>query len=105
MGRADDNLQFSAIEARDAAPTWKILIADDEPEVHDVTRLVLGSFRFADRKLEFLSAHSANEARRVLEQHPDVAVLLLDVVVVLDEKLESLLIDSGAGSMVPSVAS
>ncbi|HEU4665028.1 MAG TPA: DUF3369 domain-containing protein [Dokdonella sp.] len=80
MGRADANLQFSSVEARDAAPTWKILIADDEPEVHDVTRLVLGSFRFADRKLEFLSAHSATEARRELERHPDVAVLLLDVV-------------------------
>jgi response regulator RpfG family c-di-GMP phosphodiesterase len=80
VGRADDNLQFNSIEARDSAPTWKILIADDEPEVHDVTRLVLGSFRFAERRLEFLSAYSAADARILLEQHPDVAVLLLDVV-------------------------
>ncbi len=80
MGTAGANLQFAAIDTRDAAPTWKVLIADDEPEVHSVTRLVLGNFRFADRKLEFLSAHSAAEARRLLEQHPDIAVLLLDVV-------------------------
>ena len=80
MGRADDNPQFGSIEVRDTAPTWKVLVADDEPEVHDVTRLVLGSFRFADRRLEFLSAYSASEARALLEQHPDIAVLLLDVV-------------------------
>ncbi|MCW5577524.1 MAG: DUF3369 domain-containing protein [Dokdonella sp.] len=59
---------------------WKVLIADDEPEVHEVTRLVLGNFRFAERGLEFLSAYSAAEARNLLQQHPDVAVLLLDVV-------------------------
>jgi len=80
VGRADDNPQFGSIEVRDTAPTWKVLVADDEPEVHDVTRLVLGSFRFADRRLEFLSAYSASEARALLEQHPDIAVLLLDVV-------------------------
>ena len=41
------------------APGWKVLIVDDEPEVHHVTRLVLGSFRFEGRPLQFLSAHSA----------------------------------------------
>jgi response regulator RpfG family c-di-GMP phosphodiesterase len=62
------------------AAGWKVLIVDDEPEVHQVTRLVLGGFRFESRPLEFLSAHSAEEAREMMRAHPDVAVMLLDVV-------------------------
>ena len=74
MGRVDDSLNFSAIDSREGPP-WKIMIVDDEPEVHDVTRLVLGGFQFADRRLQFLSAHSAAEARAVLIEHPDIAVV------------------------------
>ena len=59
---------------------WKVLIADDEPEVHEVTRLVLGSFRFEERPLTFLSAYSAAEAFELIQSQPDIAVLLLDVV-------------------------
>jgi signal transduction histidine kinase len=59
---------------------WKLLVVDDEEEVHHVTRLVLAGFRYAGRGLEFLSAHSARQAREVLAAHPDVAVILLDVV-------------------------
>ncbi len=62
------------------APGWKVLIVDDEPEVHHVTRLVLGGFRFESRPLEFHSAHSAAEACEKMRQHPDIAVMLLDVV-------------------------
>ena len=80
MGHAAEHLPLNTADMREDAPAWKVLIADDEPEVHDVTRLVLGNFRFANRKLEFLSAHSAAEARVLLERHPDIAVLLLDVV-------------------------
>jgi CheY-like chemotaxis protein len=42
---------------------WKVLLVDDEPEVHEVTRLVLGNFRFEDRPLDILSAMSAEEAK------------------------------------------
>jgi putative nucleotidyltransferase with HDIG domain len=63
-----------------AAPGWKVLIVDDEPEVHQVTRLVLSGFRFESRALQFISAYSASEAREQMRLHPDVAVILLDVV-------------------------
>jgi response regulator RpfG family c-di-GMP phosphodiesterase len=79
MGRVDDSLHFQDPQTRPLLP-WKVLIADDEPEVHEVTCLVLGNFRFADRRLEFISAYSAAEARELLLEHPDTAVLLLDVV-------------------------
>ncbi len=67
-------------EGGSGAPPWRILIVDDEPGVHAVTRLALGRFRYDGRGLEFLSAHSAREARLLLRQHPSIAVMLLDVV-------------------------
>ncbi len=59
---------------------WKIAIVDDEQEVHDVTLLALRSVSFSDRNLEFISARSAAEARHLLREHDDVALILLDVV-------------------------
>ena len=64
---------------------WKILLVDDEPEVHEVTRLVLGNFRFEERPLDIFSAMTAEEARQVLSEHDDIAVILLDVVMESDQ--------------------
>lgn len=59
---------------------WKLLIVDDEQDVHDITRLVLADFRFDGRPLQLLHAKSGAEAIRLFETHPDVAVALIDVV-------------------------
>lgn len=59
---------------------WKIIIVDDQEEVHQVTKLTLRRFRFEGRGLEFYSAFSGAEARKLLQEHPDAAVVLLDVV-------------------------
>ncbi|CAK0750084.1 3'3'-cGAMP-specific phosphodiesterase 2 [Azospirillaceae bacterium] len=64
---------------------WKILIVDDDDEVHAVTRVVLGDVVFEGRSLRFLSAHSEAEARRVVSAHPDIAAILLDVVMETDD--------------------
>ena len=69
-----------AVTATVEVEPWKVLIVDDDPEVHAVTRLVLRGFRFEDRPLALLSAHSASEAREMLATHPDLALMLLDVV-------------------------
>lgn len=61
-------------------PPWTVLVVDDDPEVHSLTRLALDGFRFAGRGLRFLHAYSGAEARRVLASEPGIAVLLLDVV-------------------------
>lgn len=60
--------------------TWKIMIVDDDDFVHRVTLLTLGDYRFEKRRLEYLHAYSAAEARRLLAEHPDTAVIVLDVV-------------------------
>lgn len=63
---------------------WKILIVDDEPDIHALTKLALSNFKFADRPLEFLDALSGHEAKHILSQHDDIAVILLDVVMETD---------------------
>src|SRR5689334_709444 len=59
---------------------WKVLVVDDEPQIHAVTRLALDDFSFNGRGLEFLHAGSGAEAKKVLRENGDVALVLLDVV-------------------------
>lgn len=65
--------------------SWKILIVDDEPEVHAVTKLALSDFTFQGKNLTFYSAYSGAEAKALIEQHPDAAIMLLDVVMETDD--------------------
>ncbi|MEI7431895.1 MAG: EAL domain-containing protein, partial [Betaproteobacteria bacterium] len=57
-----------------------VLIVDDEPDVHQVTMIALKGLVVEGRHLEFMHAYSAAEARTLLDQHNDLAVVLLDVV-------------------------
>ncbi|HCS26944.1 MAG TPA: hypothetical protein DIW43_05795 [Spongiibacteraceae bacterium] len=85
----DDRLVLAAepkVKTEDKSDArWKVFIVDDEDEVHSITRLALGEFRFAGRALEFVSAYSAAEAQAVIMQHPDIAIILLDVVMESDD--------------------
>jgi response regulator RpfG family c-di-GMP phosphodiesterase len=65
--------------------SWKILIVDDEPEIHAVTKLALSDFSLNGVGLSFLSAYSGEEAIEHLKEHPDIAVVLLDVVMETDD--------------------
>ncbi|GAC13540.1 DUF3369 domain-containing protein [Aliiglaciecola lipolytica] len=64
---------------------WKVLIVDDEPEVHAVTKLALNDFVFQEKSLSFISAYSGKEAKELFHQHDDIAIVLLDVVMETDE--------------------
>lgn len=59
---------------------WKIMIVDNEDEVHTVTRLALKRLVFEEKPVSLISAYTAAEAIRQLADHPDTAVILLDVV-------------------------
>ena len=63
---------------------WKVMIVDDEPEVHRITKITLNKFEFDNRPIDFLHAYSAAEAKKLLAITPDVALLLLDVVMEVD---------------------
>ncbi|SRR5690554_3887 len=64
---------------------WKVLIVDDEREVHAVTRLALMGIEFEGRGLQFISAYSRHEAELLLTEHDDIAIVLLDVVMETDD--------------------
>ena len=77
-----------APEPQDAAGiperNWKILVVDDEHEIHDVTRLALDGLECRGRHLQFLNAYSGKEACKIAREVPDIAVILLDVVMETD---------------------
>ena len=68
-------------DAATATPSvWKVLVVDDEPAIHQVTKLALRNISVFGRPLSLISALSAQGAREVLAKHSDIAVILLDVV-------------------------
>jgi response regulator RpfG family c-di-GMP phosphodiesterase len=59
---------------------WKVLLVDDEPDIHDITKLTLSRFRLDGRPLTFLHAYSGDEAKEVLARETNIALVFLDVV-------------------------
>jgi response regulator RpfG family c-di-GMP phosphodiesterase len=70
----------AAVDADVTRAPWKVLVVDDEDEIHRVTALVLQPFEFERRRLLLLHARSGREALAVLREQPDIALVLLDVV-------------------------
>ena len=64
---------------------WTILVVDDEADVHNVTTYMLSGQKYRGRSFGFLHAYSAGEARKILAEQQDVAVILLDVVMETDD--------------------
>lgn len=63
---------------------WKVLIVDDEVDIHDVTELALKRLVYEERPLTFIHAYTAKEAMIKMIEHSDIAVILLDVVMESD---------------------
>lgn len=70
---------------RTRLPPWRVLVVDDDADVRAVTRLNLRDFSFCQRQLEFIEADSAAAARARLEEYPDIAMALIDVVMETDD--------------------
>ena len=88
MAEQDDVLHL--IEDSGAAPEistarkWKIAVIDDDPAVHEGTRFALSDYNLNGQTLEILSAYSAAEGRILMRAHPDIAAVLLDVIMETD---------------------
>ncbi|PHV06328.1 response regulator [Janthinobacterium sp. BJB412] len=77
----DDESNPAAPAASKAAPApWKVLIVDDDVDVHVVTKFSLSNACFMGRRLCFLHAYSGDEALTILRNSADVALVLLDVI-------------------------
>ena len=64
----------------DSPDHWKVLLVDDEEDIHSVTRMALKGFTYQGKEIQFLHAYSAGEARQLLPKHKDIALIFLDVV-------------------------
>lgn len=65
---------------------WKILVVDDEEGIHGITRMIFRGYEFEQRPIELISAMNSAQAREQLQQHPDIALVLLDVVMETDDE-------------------
>ena len=76
---ADDDTSAQAQEP------WKVMVVDDEEEIHNVTQLALRDFDFEHKRLAIINAYSGQEAKQLVESNPDIALILLDVVMETDD--------------------
>ncbi|WP_159737858.1 DUF3369 domain-containing protein [Vibrio atypicus] len=83
--RQEDTLDAS-LSPVDETPLhpWKVLLVDDDEQMHQITRLALSGFEFDGRGLELVSAYSAIEAKSKCQQERDFALALVDVVMESD---------------------
>lgn len=81
----DDDAAEAAGTARPAPAPWLVLVVDDDPQVHQMTSVLLRDFEFEGRPFEMIKALSAADARAVLVERPDIPVVLLDVVMETDD--------------------
>ncbi|WP_448376486.1 HD domain-containing phosphohydrolase [Fervidobacterium sp.] len=63
---------------------WKIIVIDDEPDVHAITSVVARDIVFEGKKVKLYSAFSSEEAKRILSDVPDIAVAIIDIVMEKD---------------------
>lgn len=80
---ADDDTEVTAVSATellvDQEP-WNILIVDDDVDVHVVTKFALRDVRYNRRPLNFFHAYSGSEGAAIMRSTPNMACVLLDVV-------------------------
>jgi signal transduction histidine kinase len=67
-----------------SARKWKIAVIDDDQAVHEGTRFALSDYNLHGATLEILSAYSAAEGRLLMQAHPDISAVLLDVIMETD---------------------
>src|SRR5262252_7534602 len=88
MAEQDDVLHLiddtGTAEQDSSARKWKIAVIDDDQAVHEGTRFALSDYTLNGQGLEILSAYSAVEGRALMRQNPDVAAVLLDVIMETD---------------------
>ncbi len=65
--------------------SWRVLLVDDDEEIHFITKLALKDFVFDGKKLEFTSAFSGQEAKDIFTSQSEFALVLLDVVMEDDD--------------------
>ncbi|MDP4182662.1 MAG: DUF3369 domain-containing protein [Bacillota bacterium] len=85
---SDDDLILlleDEVEEQTSSEYWNVLVVDDEESVHSITKIILKELKFENRCLQIFDAYSDEEARQIMIEEPDIAVVLLDVVMKEDD--------------------
>ncbi len=89
-GSEDEVIRFLDEDGADAAHAdgeaapWLVAVIDDEPAVFEATQLALGAMKFEGRPINLIHAGSGAAGLRLLAATPDIACVLLDVVMESD---------------------
>lgn len=59
---------------------WQVLVIDDEPDVHTITKMTMRDFCVDNKPIEIISAYSKAEGVEKFKENPDIALALVDVV-------------------------
>jgi CheY-like chemotaxis protein len=81
----DDDEFDPAEQLQQEGEPWRILVVDDDVDVHVVTKFALSASSFLGRRLSFLHAYSGKEALEILRSTPGIALVLLDVIMETDD--------------------
>jgi two-component system cell cycle response regulator len=86
----DDRMLFIEELGEESVPQhsmgvpWRIMIVDDDENIHQITRMILNDYQFQGRNAELLHAYSAAEAWELIQANPDTALIILDVIMETD---------------------
>ncbi|PCJ40722.1 MAG: hypothetical protein COA99_09350 [Moraxellaceae bacterium] len=58
---------------------WRVLIVDNNADIHTTTEFALSDFTYLGKPLEFVHDYSAEDARATLEQQIDIALVFIDI--------------------------
>ncbi len=80
-----DDDETTTVQPDQQRTPWRVLVVDDDADVHESTAFGLRGMEIEGRALELLHAYSGAEAIDVLTRESDIAVILLDVVMETEE--------------------
>lgn len=69
----------------ETGPPWQVLVVDDDEAVHLATRFALLHLVFRNRTIELHHAYSCEGGLKKVEELPDLALIILDVVMETDD--------------------
>ncbi len=75
-----DFLEDGEVSSPKPRNLYKVVIADDDEEIHKMTKLVLKGFQTEGASLDFIDTYSGRETMELMARESDVAIILLDVV-------------------------